>query len=193
MLKKILIGVAALVALVLAFAATKPDTFSVQRSIAINAAPPVIHPLLSDFHRWTAWSPWEKMDPDMQRTYEGPAAGKGARYAWEGDSSVGQGRMEITAETPTQIDVRLDFMTPMEMTSHVTFELQPRDDATQVVWTMAGENNYVSKVMQVFMSMDSMVGKDFESGLADLKTVAEKAAGERQAGSAAPIPTASTP
>jgi len=192
MIKKILLGVVVIVALILIYAATKPATFNVQRSATINAPPAVIHGYLVDFHKWIAWSPWEKMDPNMKRTYEGPPAGKGAAYGWEGNSDVGQGRMEVTNETPTQVDVRLDFITPMAMTSHVTFQLQPKDNATDVVWTMSGDNNYVSKVMQVFMSMDSMVGKDFEAGLADLKAVAEKSAAnptQPQTSTAATAPT----
>jgi carbon monoxide dehydrogenase subunit G len=178
MFKKLLLAIVAVIAFVLVFALTKPDTFSVERSTAIKAPPDVILAQLTDFHKWEAWSPWEKMDPSMKHTYSGAPNGVGAIYAWEGDSAVGQGRMEIKGISSSAVAIQLDFTAPMKASNLVDFSLTPKDDATNVSWRMTGGSNYLSKLMQVFMSMDSMVGKDFESGLADLKRAAENAAAQ---------------
>jgi polyisoprenoid-binding protein YceI/carbon monoxide dehydrogenase subunit G len=177
MLKKIAIVLAALIGLVLIVAATKPDTFIVERSITINAPPQTVYSLIDDFHKWGEWSPWEKLDPNMERTHSGAASGVGAVYAWQGNSDVGQGRMEITdSSPPSKITIQLDFIAPMEASNVTVFELTPQGEATNVRWSMSGANNYVAKLMHVFMSMDSLVGGDFEKGLADMKVAAEKAA-----------------
>jgi len=175
MLKKIAIVVAVLVAAILGFATTKPDMFRVERSITIQAPPEKIFPHISDFHAWSAWSPWEKLDPAMKRTYSGTANGKGAIYEWEGNSEVGQGRMEILDANPSSgVTIKLDFIKPMEGHSIADFKFVPEGSATKVTWAMHGPNNYLSKVMQVFMNMDTMLGGYFETGLGDLKTAAEK-------------------
>jgi polyketide cyclase/dehydrase/lipid transport protein len=177
MIKKILLGVVAIVAIILIYAATKPSTYTVVRSADIKARPETVYSFLDNFHKWDVWSPWEKIDPAMKRTYEGAASGKGAVYAWEGNTAVGKGRMEIlNVSPPSQVDINLDFFAPMEGHNKVEFALTPQGDTTHITWTMNGENSYLSKLMQVFVSMDSMVGGEFESGLADLKTAAEKAA-----------------
>ena len=175
MIKTIGIAVVIVIAAVLSFAATKPDTFSVQRATGIKAAPEKIFALLDNFHNWGIWSPWEKMDPNMKRTFSGPANGKGSVYEWEGNSKVGQGRMEITdALAPSQVTVKLDFIKPFEGHNIAEFVLEPRGDTTNVTWTMRGPSPYIAKLMSVFFSMDSMIGKDFEAGLANLKAAAEK-------------------
>ena len=175
MIKTIGIVVVILIAAVLIFAATKPDSFSVQRATSIEAAPEKIFALLDDFHNWGVWSPWEKMDPSMKRTFNGPANGKGSVYAWEGNSKVGQGRMEITdALPPSQVTIKLDFIKPFEGHNVAEFVLEPKGDSTNVTWTMRGPSPYIAKLMSVFFSMDSMIGKDFEAGLANLKAAAEK-------------------
>jgi K+-transporting ATPase KdpF subunit len=166
--------VAVLLAAVLIYAATKPDVFRVQRATSIKAPPEKIVAVLSDFHGWGAWSPWEKMDPAMKRSYSGAAKGKGAVYAWEGNKDVGQGRMEITETAPTRVAMDLDFVKPFEAHSKVLFTLTPQGDVTQVTWTMQGPVPYMAKVVHVFLDMDGMVGKQFETGLANLKTLAEK-------------------
>ena len=177
MFKKIAIVIAVLIVALLAFAATKPDTFSTERSATINAPPQVVHALIDDFHQWGLWSPWEKLDPAMKRTFSGPTSGVGATYEWEGNSDVGQGRMEITESTPaSKVAIKLDFISPMEANNVTEFELTPQGDATQVRWTMHGPNAFMSKLMQVFVSMDALIGKDFEAGLRDMKAAAEKAA-----------------
>jgi Polyketide cyclase / dehydrase and lipid transport len=167
-------AIAVLVAAVLVYATTKPDTFRVERAASIKAPPEKIAAVLSDFHGWEAWSPWEKMDPAMKRNYGGAPKGKGATYAWEGNSKVGQGRMEITEAVPSRVAMDLDFMKPFEAHNKVAFTLVPKGDATEVTWAMRGPMPYVSKVISVFCDMDGMIGKDFEAGLANLKTLTEK-------------------
>jgi len=178
MLKTIAIVVVVLVGALLAFAATKPDTFRVQRAASIKAPPDKIFPLINDLHSWGAWSPWEKLDPAMKRTHSGAASGKGAVYEWEGNGEVGAGRMEIVAASPpSAVRIKLDFLKPFEAHNFAEFTLEPKGDATNVTWAMYGPNTYVSKLMSVFFSMDSMdsmVGKYFESGLANLKAATEK-------------------
>jgi uncharacterized protein YndB with AHSA1/START domain len=160
---------------VLALAATKPDSFRVERSIIINAPPEKIFALLNDFHQWGSWSPWEKMDPAMKRTFSGAAKGKGAIYGWEGNKEVGTGRMEITESSPpSKMVVKLDFLKPFEAHNFADYTLNGNGNLTTVTWGMYGPSPYVVKIMHVFISMDSMVGKDFETGLANLKAVAEK-------------------
>jgi hypothetical protein len=175
MFKTILIVIVVLIAAVLGFAATKPDTFSVQRSTSIKAPPEKIFAVVNDFHRWTDWSPWEKLDPAMKRTQSGAASGKGAIYEWDGNSKAGAGRMEIIESTPaSKVGIQLDFIKPFEGHNIAEFALTPEGDATRVNWTMRGPTPFVSKVMQVFVSMDTLIGKDFEAGLANLKALTEK-------------------
>jgi hypothetical protein len=169
-----LIVVAVAVVGVLAFATTKPDSFSVQRSTSIKAPPEKISAVLSDFHAWGAWSPWEKVDPKMKRTYSGEPKGKGAKYAWAGNSEVGEGSMTITEAQPSRVALDLDFVKPFEGHNKVVFSLAPKGDATEVIWDMQGPSPYITKVIQVFCDMDGMIGKQFEAGLADLKTMTEK-------------------
>jgi uncharacterized protein YndB with AHSA1/START domain len=175
MLKKIALVVLLLVGCVLAYAATKPNTMHVERTTTINAPPEKIYPLLSDFHSWASWSPYERIDPAMKKTYGGAPSGKGAVYEWSGNSDVGQGRMEIVDTTePTRVGIKLDFLSPFEAHNTATFSLTPTGNATDVSWAMDGPSPYVMKVMSVFTDMDAMLGKDFASGLASLKALAEK-------------------
>ena len=175
MFKVTAIVVIVLIAAVLIFAATKPDTFRVQRVASIKAPPEKIFALINDFNSWGAWSPWEKKDPTMKRTLGATTSGKGAVYAWEGNSEVGQGRMEITESSPpSRVAIQLDFVKPFETHNVVDFTLQPKGDATNVTWAMHGASPYVSKLMGIFFNMDKMIGRDFEDGLANLKAIAEK-------------------
>ncbi|MFB9263735.1 SRPBCC family protein [Bradyrhizobium erythrophlei] len=162
------------IAVVLILAATKPDTLRVTRSASIKAPADRIFPLINDFHRWTSWSPYENKDPAMQRTYSGADSGKGAVYAWDGDKNVGAGRMEILeASGPSKIVIKLDFFKPFEGHNTAEFTMLPQGDATNVTWTMYGPAVFMSKVMQVFINLDHMIGKDFEVGLANLKKLTE--------------------
>jgi hypothetical protein len=175
MIKKIAIGIAVVLAIICGFAATKPDSFTVVRSATIKAPPEKIAALVNDFHNWGSWSPWEKLDPNMKRTFSGAPSGKGAIYNWEGNSDVGSGRMEITDETlPNKVAIKLDFMEPFQSSNVTVFSFEPKGDLTTVTWNMNGPMPFVSKLMSVFMSMDAMIGKDFEKGLAQMKAVAEK-------------------
>ena len=175
MLKKILIVIVVVVLALLAYAATRPDTFRVERSANMKAPPDKVYAVLADFKQWGAWSPWEKKDPAMKRTFGATTSGKGAHYAWEGNKDVGKGSMEITDTTPpTRLLLRLDFIEPFEAHNNVEFALTPAGDVTTVKWTIYGPMPYISKVISVFCSMDSMIGKDFEEGLANLKAVVEK-------------------
>ena len=173
-LKLILIVLVVALAGVLALAATKPDSFSVQRSTSIKAPPEKISAVLSDFRAWEAWSPWEKVDPKMKRTYSGEPKGKGAKYAWVGNSEVGEGSMTITEAQASRVALDLDFVKPFEGHNKVVFTLAPKGDATEVNWAMNGSSTYITKVIQVFCDMDGMIGKQFETGLANLKAVTEK-------------------
>jgi carbon monoxide dehydrogenase subunit G len=175
MLKKIALAVLAIIVVILGLAAMKPDTFSVKRTISIKAPPEKVAALITDFHQWGSWSPWEHLDPAMKRTFTGPASGKGAIYEWEGNKEVGKGRMEIMdASTPAKTVIKLDFLQPFESHNTTEFTLVPQGDMTNVSWDMTGPMPFISKIMSVFASMDSMIGKDFEKGLSNMKSVAEK-------------------
>ena len=175
----IAVVLAIVVAIVLILAATKPNTFSVQRATTVRAPPERIFPLINDFHQWGAWSPYEHKDPAMKRAFSGAADGKGAVYGWEGNKNVGSGRMEILdSSVPSKIVIKLDFFTPFEGHNTAEFTMLPQGDATvattNVTWLMHGPAPFMSKVMQVFINMDNMIGKDFEIGLANLKRLSEK-------------------
>ena len=167
------------IAIVLILAATKPDTFRVQRATTVKAPPEKIFPLINDFHQWVTWSPYEKKDPAMKRSYSGAASGKGAVYAWDANKNVGSGRMEILdTSAPSKIVIKLDFFTPFEGHNTAEFTMLPQGDATNVTtnvtWLMHGPSPFMGKIMHVFINMDRMVGKDFEIGLANLKKITEK-------------------
>ena len=163
-----------LIVVVLGAASTRPDSFRIQRSASVSAGAAKIHPLIQDFHNWGSWSPWEKLDPDLKRAYSGPASGKGAIYEWQGNPKVGSGRMEVLEVTsPSRVLIKLDFLKPFEAHNQAEFTLAEGPGSTTVTWAMTGPQPFPMKVMGLFMSMDSMVGKDFEKGLASMKAVAE--------------------
>src|SRR5450631_4121470 len=175
----IVVLLAVALAIVMILAARKPDSFSVRREITVQAAPERIFALIDDFHRWGSWSPWENRDPAMKRSFDGPANGSGAVYAWDGNKSVGSGRMEILESSPaSKILIKLDFFKPFEGHNTAEFTLLPQGDATNVTtnvtWLMHGPAPFMSRLMQVFMNLDNMIGKDFEIGLANLKRLTEK-------------------
>jgi len=176
MLVKILIALAVVVAGLVVVIALQPADFRVSRSATIAAPPPVVFAQVNDFHNWTAWSPWAKLDPAMKQTYEGAAAGPGAVYAWVGNREVGEGRMTIVESRPSDlIRVKLDFVKPFAGTSVAEFTFRPEGDRTAVTWTMTGEKNFVAKAIHLVMNMDRMIGDQFDRGLAAMKTVAEAA------------------
>lgn len=174
MIKAIAIFALVLIVGVLVLAATRPDTFRVQRAASIKAPPEKVFALINDFNRWGTWSPWEQKDPAMKRSYGSATSGKGAVYAWEGNKDVGQGRMEIAESSPpSKLAIKLDFVKPFAAHNLVEFTLRPEGDTTSVTWAMQGDTPYFAKIIHVFINMDSMIGKDFESGLARLKVAAE--------------------
>lgn len=175
MLNTILIIVAVVVVSFLGYAATKPDEFRVERTTSINAPPEKIFPYINDYRKWMAWSPYEKKDPKLKRTYSGPDSGVGSSYAWDGNKEIGSGNMKIVESIPSSL-IRIDmqFITPMENKSVATFTLKPEGETTTVTWTMLGPNPFIGKVMGIIFNLDKMVGNDFAAGLADLKTAAEQ-------------------
>ena len=150
------------------------SNFEVSRSTNIAADAAGVHGRINDFHEWTAWSPWEDIDPNLQRTYTGPDQGVGAHYAWQGNRQAGKGSMEIVSSTPEQIGIRLSFLKPWKATNDVTFTLAPTGTGTEVTWRMTGEHRGLGKVFSKVVSMDKLVGRDFEKGLARLKAVSEQ-------------------
>ena len=170
----IAVVLAIIIAVILILAATKPDTFRVERTAVVNAPADKVFPLIADFHQWLNWSPWEGRDPALKRSYSGAERGKGAVYAWDGNKNVGSGRMEILeATSPSTVVIQLDFLKPFEAHNTAEFTMLPQGGATSVIWVMQGPAPFLSKVMQVFMNMDRMIGRDFEAGLANLKTMTE--------------------
>jgi uncharacterized protein YndB with AHSA1/START domain len=171
----IAVVVAVIVAGILIYATTKPDSFTVKRTASIKAPPDRIFALINDLHGWGAWSPYEKKDPDMKRTFSGAAQGKGAIYEWDGNKNVGAGRMEIIEATaPRKIVIKLDFLKPFEGHNTAEFTIDPQGDNTTATWAMYGPSSFIFKVMGMFMNMDKMIGDDFAAGLSNLKAVAEK-------------------
>jgi uncharacterized protein YndB with AHSA1/START domain len=172
----IIVGLAAVVGgAILAYAATRPDTFRVQRALDIKAPPEKLYGILTDLRQSTQWSPYEKKDPDMKRTYGGAPTGKGATYEWDGDRNVGAGRIEIADVAPSKkVTLKLDMLRPFAASNVVDYTLEPKGDTTRVTWSMQGAMPYPAKVMSVIVDMDKMVGGDFEVGLANLKAYAER-------------------
>jgi carbon monoxide dehydrogenase subunit G len=163
------------VAIVLVQAAMKPDTFRVERTASIAAPPEKIFPLINNFRAWPGWSPYEKKDPAMKRTFSGPATGKGAAYAWDGDKNVGAGRIEIAdVSPPNKVTIKLDMIKPFPTHNIVNFTLEPKGQSTNVTWAMQGPVPFMAKIVHVIVNMDRMVGGDFEAGLANLKALAER-------------------
>lgn len=173
MLKTILIAVAAAIVLLLAYAATRSDDLRVERKAIIAAAPGKVYALIDDLHQFNRWNPWLAKDPQLKSTYTGPSAGPGASYAWEGNKDVGKGNMTITGHTADrQVLMKLQFIEPFPGENTITFTLTPQAGGTEVSWVMTGKLAFVPKLMGVFFSMDKMIGRDFEQGLANMSKVA---------------------
>ncbi len=173
-MKTIAIAIIIIVLAILIYASTKPDVFHVERTIDIKASPEKLFGLINDFHQWDAWTPYNK-DPAMKKTYSAKASGKGATYAWEGNKAVGQGEIAITESVaPSRIAFDLHMIKPFAGRNHVVFALKTTGGTTTVTWILEDKHTYFMKLMSVFLNMDKMIGKDFETGLAKLKSVAEK-------------------
>ncbi len=166
--------VLATIAVILVYAWTRPDSFRVERSTAMNAPPEKIFPI-DGLKRWTAWSPYEGRDPAMKRAYSGAESGKGAVYEWDGNDNVGKGRMEVVDSTPPhRVVIKLDFLKPFEGHNMAELTVEPKGGQTIVTWAMYGPSTFMTKLIGTFMDMDDMIGRDFAAGLAKLKTVVEK-------------------
>lgn len=175
MTKYIIGSLVVFVGSVVIYATTRPDSFRVERSVTVQSAPEKIFPLITNFHQWEAWSPWEKIDPQLKRTYSGSDEGKGAIYEWRGNKEIGAGRMEIMDAVPSsKVVIKLDFITPFEARNTVEFMLVPQGDATIVTQAMYGPSPFISKLLGLFFSMDKMIGDKYEEGLASIKLIAEK-------------------
>jgi hypothetical protein len=166
-----------LVILVVAFVGfvfTRPGTFRVERSVTVQAPPAVVYAIVNDFRRWDDWSPWAKLDPNMKKELGGTASGVGATYYWAGNDEVGEGRMTITESKPGEsVRMKLEFIKPWAATNKVEIAIKNASGGSTVSWSIDGPNNFISKAFSVFMNMDTMIGADFEKGLAQLKTLAE--------------------
>jgi hypothetical protein len=177
MLRKVLVVAAVLLAALAAFVATRPGDYRVQRSVRITAPAELVYAELASLRRWEAWSPWAKLDPAMVVEYGGPESGPGATYAWRGNKDVGEGRMTVVGARPgREVVLHLEFLAPMKDEATTRFELTPAGDATEVTWSMAGQLDFLGKAMCTVCSMDRMVGRDFEKGLARLRAIAEEEA-----------------
>ncbi|PKO34306.1 MAG: polyketide cyclase [Betaproteobacteria bacterium HGW-Betaproteobacteria-7] len=176
MLSPVVAGIFLAITALLLYAASRPDTFRIERSIRIAAPAAKIFPLLDDFHQWERWSPWEKPDPSLKRTFGGADSGKGATYAWVGNKKIGQGRMTIIESTPpSHLQIQIDFMLPFEAHNRVEFILQRQSDGTLLTHAMFGPSPFISRLLGIFVSMDKMIGGHFEEGLSNLKAIAEAA------------------
>ena len=175
MIKTISLLVVAALGALLVFASTRPDTFRVQRSTSIKASADKLFPLISNLRQFNTWNPYNKKDPAMQGSYRGPANGPGAAFDFQGNKDVGKGTIEIVELTPPgKVTMKLDMLEPFKGQNIIEFTLAPRGDATEVTWAMFGPSPYLAKLMGIFFSMDTMIGRDFEAGLADLKARAER-------------------
>jgi hypothetical protein len=157
------------IVLLLVSAALRPDSFRIERSALVPAAQADVAALINDFHQWVQWSPWEKIDPTMERSYSGAASGVGAAYAWTSKGKAGAGRMEILESTLERIVIRLDFFKPFAASNTAEFTLVPQSEGTQVTWAMFGPSPFISKLMGLLMNLDKLIGKDFEKGLANMQ------------------------
>ena len=176
MVKKIVIVIALVIAVLAVIIALQPAEFRVERSATISALPPAVFAQVNDFHKWEAWNPWGKIDPTMKQTYEGAPTGTGAIYTWAGNKEVGEGRMTITESRPNDlIRVKLEFYKPFTATNTAEFTFKPEGNQTLVTWSMFGDKNFMAKAIHLFMNMDKMIGGQFEKGLADMRSVVEGA------------------
>jgi hypothetical protein len=176
MLNIILIAVAVIAVLFVIIVAWQPADFCVTRTATVSAPAAVVFAQVNDLHRWEAWSPWEKIDPALKRTFEGSSAGTGTSYSWVGNKKVGEGRMTITESRPSDlIRIKLEFLKPFKATNTAEFTFKSEGNQTVVTWSMFGKNNFMGKAMHLVINMDKMIGGQFEKGLGQMKSVAEAA------------------
>ena len=174
MIESIVMVIVVLLVAILIYAASRPNTFLVERSTSIKAPAEKIFPLINDFREWEPWSPWEKIDPSVKRSYSGAVNGEGAIYEWNGNKEIGKGRMEIIESSPpSKVILKIDFIKPFEAHNTIEFTLVTQGDSTMVTQAMYGPCPYLSRLMGIFFSMDKMVGQKYEEGLANLKAISE--------------------
>jgi hypothetical protein len=177
MLTYILIGLAGVIAVLLAVIATRPGEFRVSRSTKMSAPPSAVFAQVNDFHKWEAWSPWAKLDPDAKNSFEGPTSGTGSIFRWDGDKNVGAGSMKIVESRPSDlIRIQLDFIRPFAGTNNVEFTFKPQGEQTAVTWSMSGKNNFIGKAIGLFMDCEKMIGGFYDQGLANIKSIVEDTA-----------------
>jgi hypothetical protein len=170
----VLLGLTAVILVLVVIVAFQPADFRITRSAAMSAPASDVFAQVNDFHKWQAWSPWEKQDPNLRRTYEGAPAGTGAIYSWAGNKQVGEGRMTLVESRPSDlIKIKLEFLRPFKATNTAEFTFKPEGSQTMVTWSMSGTKNFIFKAFGLFMNMDKMVGGDFEKGLANMKAMVE--------------------
>ncbi|HZJ54566.1 MAG TPA: SRPBCC family protein [Myxococcaceae bacterium] len=194
MFRKVVIGLAALVVVLVVVIATRPSSYRVERTTRIAAPPEVVFSLVNDFHGWDRWSPWAHLDPSMKTTFGGPPSGVGATYAWAGNDKVGEGNMRITESVPGQkVGIRLEFLKPMASVAQTDFGFRPEGGGTNVSWVMNGKNDFMGKAFSLVADMDGMIGQDFEKGLASMRREAEADARKRLEASTVSAPPAAAP
>lgn len=187
MLKKLVILFILILAILFLYINRQPDEFLVSRSIQIKATPKQVYQRVNDLRKWSEWSPWVKMHPDLKPTFEGPATGVSSKMKWSGDSNVGEGSMTIVRSQPYDvIGIRLEFVKPFESTNHAQFSFTPKEDGTEVTWQMSGKHRMVGKAASLVFDLDQLIGEQFEQGLADLRTVIEKDSASNNSAPAAP-------
>lgn len=180
MLKKVVLALAVAVVGFFALVASRPSTFRVERSLTMAAPAELPFGLVNSFGNWRHWSPWEKLDPAMKKTLDGPFAGPGAIYMWSGNDKAGQGKMTILdSQLYERIRIQLEFIKPWQATNVTTFTFEPAPEGVTVRWAMEGQNTFMGKAFSLFMDMDGMIGKDFENGLATMKSLVEPEAIKR--------------
>lgn len=166
--------------------AMQPADFKVARAATFKATPAAVFEQVNDFHKWDAWSPWAKKDPNAKATFDGPDSGEGAKFAWEGNSDVGKGSMTIVESRPNElVRIRLDFVEPFAGTSDVEMKVEPQGDEAKLTWSMAGKNNFMAKAIGLVIDCEKMCGDDFEKGLANMKAIVEEPPAQTEEGDAA--------
>jgi Polyketide cyclase / dehydrase and lipid transport len=174
MLKIVLITLVVILVVLAVIIALQPADFRVARSTAISAPPPAVFAQVNDFHKWEAWNPWGKIDPAMKQAYEGAPVGPGASYTWAGNNEVGEGRMTIIESRPSElIRIKLEFFKPFAATNTAEFTFKPEGNQTIATWSMFGDKNFMAKAVHLFMNMDKMIGGQFDTGLASMKSIVE--------------------
>ena len=175
MLKKILLGLAAILIVLLVVVAFQPSDFRITRKAVIPAPPAAVFAQINDFHKWQAWSPWARLDPNAKNSFDGPASGVGSKFSWSGNNEVGEGSMKITASKPDEsVVMDLVFTKPFTATNLTEFTMKPEGSGTEVTWSMSGKNNFIGKAIGLVINCDKMIGTKFEEGFANLKGVVAK-------------------